>query len=119
MTPSLSDRLRAALPAAIRSRDTSAVSALRSALAAIENAAAVPPPGGADGRTPIGLPAIGLGVTEVARREQDGAEVERIVRAEISDRHAAADEYERLGRRDRADRLRAEAKALLRHVDAP
>jgi uncharacterized protein len=119
MTPSLSDRLRAALPAAIRSRDTSAVSALRSALAAIENAAAVPPSGGADGRTETGLPTVGLGATEVARREQDSAEVERIVRAEIADRQAAADEYERLGRRVRADRLRAEAKALLSHVDPP
>jgi uncharacterized protein len=115
----LRKRLQIALPAAIRSRNAAAVAALRSALAAIENAAAVAPPGGADGRSEFGLPAVGLGVTEVARRVQDDAEVERIVRAEIADRYTAADEYERLGRPQRAGRLRAEAQALERHVDQP
>jgi uncharacterized protein YqeY len=115
----LRERLQAALPAAIRDRDAAAVAALRSALAAIENAAAVAPRRGADGRTEFGLPAVGLGVTEVARRVQDDAEVERIVRTEIADRRAAADEYERLGRPDRADRLRAEARTLVTHLDEP
>jgi uncharacterized protein YqeY len=115
MTPPLRERLRAALPAAIHNRDAAAVAALRSALAAIENAAAVPAPG----RTEFGLPAVGLGVTEVARRVQDDAEVERIVRTEITDRRTAADEYERLGRPERADRLRAEAQALVTQLDQP
>ena len=113
----LRERLQAALPTAIRNRDAAAVAALRSALSAIENAAAVTPGDRADGRTEFGLPAVGLGVTEVARRAQDDAEIERIVRAEVADRHAAADEYERLGRTDRADRLRAEAQALVSHLD--
>ena len=112
----LSERLQAALPTAIRSRDAAAVAALRSALAAIENAAAVAPGDRPDGRTEFGLPPVGLGVTEVARRAQDDSEIERIVRAEIADRHSAADEYERLGRTDRADRLRAEAQALVSHL---
>jgi uncharacterized protein len=116
MTPPLRERLRAALPGAIRNRDAAAVAALRSALAAIENAAAVAPRGGADGRTEFGLPAVGLGVTEVARRAQDDAEIERIVRAEIADRHTAADEYERLRHPERAERLRAEAQALVTHL---
>jgi uncharacterized protein YqeY len=111
----LRDRLQAALPTAMRARDAAAVTALRSALAAIENAAAVPQSGG----TTSGLPAVGLGVTEVARREQDVAEIERIVRAEVSDRLAAADEYDRLGRTEAADRLRAEAQVLVTHLDAP
>ncbi|HEY7273559.1 MAG TPA: hypothetical protein VH502_12565 [Actinoplanes sp.] len=106
-------RLQAALPSAIRDRDAAAVAALRSALAAIENAAAVPPPD----RTAFGLPAVGLGVTEVARRVQDDAEVERIVRAEIAERRIAADEYERLGRAERAGRLRAEAQALVTQLN--
>ena len=55
----------------------------------------------------------------MARRAQDDSEIERIVRAEIADRHSAADEYERLGRTDRADRLRAEAQALVSHLDRP
>lgn len=111
----LRERLQAALPTAIRNRDRAAVAALRSALAAIENAAAVAP----GDRAGFGLPAVGLGVTEVARRAQDDAEVEAIVRGEVADRRTAADEYERLGRTDRADRLRAEAHALVSHLDRP
>jgi uncharacterized protein YqeY len=107
----LRERLNAALPTAMKARDSPAVTALRSTLAAIENAAAVAPD--ESGR---GLPAVGLGATEVARRDQDDAEIERIVRAEITDRTAAADEYERLGRAERADRLRAEARALVTHL---
>ncbi|WP_221326256.1 GatB/YqeY domain-containing protein [Actinoplanes sp. L3-i22] len=103
----LRDRLRAALVPAMKARDKPAVTALRSALAAIENAAAVPP------QDPHhGLPAVGLGVTEAPRREQDDAEIERIVRAEISERRTAATDYDALGRPDEATRLRAEAQAL-------
>jgi uncharacterized protein len=105
----LRKRLTAALPTAMKARDAAAVSALRSALAAIDNAAAVEPAE----ESGHGLPAIGLGVTEVPRRDQDHAEIERIVRAEITDRTAAAAEYDGLGRTDRADRLRAEAQALV------
>ncbi|MBG0565777.1 hypothetical protein [Actinoplanes aureus] len=103
----LRDRLQAALPAAMKARDKAAVSALRSALAAIENAAAVAPQD-----SPLGLAATGLGVTEVARREQDEAEIERIVRTEIDERLTAAEEYDRLSQADQATRLRAEAHAL-------
>ncbi|GIF04453.1 GatB/YqeY domain-containing protein [Actinoplanes siamensis] len=103
----LRDRLQAALLPAMKARDKAAVSALRSALAAIENAAAVTPRDAA-----FGLPATGLGVTEVPRREQDDAEIERIVRAEIDERRAAAAEYDRLGREAESVRLRAEADVL-------
>jgi uncharacterized protein YqeY len=108
----LQQRLQAALPAAMKARDKPAVTALRSALAAIDNAAAVPPQ-----EASFGLPAVGLGVTEVARRDQDEAEIERIVRAEIADRLTAADEYERLGRSDHAQQKRAEARVLVAHVE--
>jgi uncharacterized protein YqeY len=94
----LREQLKAALPTAMKTRDPATVTALRSALAAIENAAAVPPENG---------------VTEVPRRDQDDAEIERIVRAEITDRTTAAAEYDGLGHTDRADRLRAEAQALV------
>ena len=108
----LRDRLAAALPTAMKARDTDAVTALRSALAAIENAAAQPPRESA-----FGLPAVGLGVTEVARREQDEAEIERIVRAEIAERLTAAEEYDRLGLSGEADRLRSGARTLAAHLD--
>jgi uncharacterized protein YqeY len=111
MTMPLSDRLRAALPPAMKARDGATVIALRSALAAIENAAAVPPRD-----SPFGLPAPGLGVTEVARRDVDEAEVERIVRAEVTERLTAADEYDRLDRVEQAGELRAQAAALAVHL---
>jgi uncharacterized protein YqeY len=107
----LRERLTAALPAAMKARDSAAVTALRSALAAIENAAAV-----ALVESAHGLPAVGLGVTEVARRDQDDAEIERIVRAEVTDRTTAAAEYDRLGRAERAERLRSEAQILVTHL---
>jgi hypothetical protein len=112
MTIPLRDRLRTALPTAMKARDAATVSALRSALAAIENAAAVAAPPPVDGPSALGLPAVGLGVTEVARRDVDDAEVERIVRAEVSERLDAADGYDKLGRAEQAARLRAEARAL-------
>jgi uncharacterized protein YqeY len=108
----LQQRLQAALPAAMKARDKPAVTALRSALAAIGNAAAVPPRD-----AEFGLSAVGLGVTEVARRDQDETEIERIVRAEIAERLTAADEYERLGRAEQAQRKRAEARVLVTHVE--
>jgi uncharacterized protein YqeY len=99
----LQQRLQAALPIAMKARDQPAVRALRSALAAIENAAAVPP-------------GDSLGATEVPRREQDAAEVDRIVRSEISERLDAADAYEKWGKAGEAERKRAEARALQTHV---
>jgi hypothetical protein len=114
MTTSLIERLRAALPAAMKARDGAAVTALRSALAAIENAAAVAPRA-----SEFGLPALGVGATEVERRAVDDAEAERIVRAEVGERLTAADEYDGHGRDDHATRLRAEAGALTQFLHRP
>jgi hypothetical protein len=54
---------------------------------------------------------VGLGAAEVPRRELTEAEAVAIVRTEIADRTAAADQY---GRSPAADRLRAEAELLAR-----
>ena len=86
----LRQRLRAALPAALKTRDRLAVAALRSTLAAIDNAEAVDRPAAVDRHLAI----------------------ERIVRAEVAEREAAAVEYERAGHRDLAEQLRGEASAL-------
>jgi uncharacterized protein YqeY len=107
----LQQRLQGALPAAMKARDKPAVAALRSALAAIGNAAAV---GSGDSR--YDPAAVGVGVTEVPRREQDEAEIARIVRAEIDERIVAADEYQQLGRADVAEQKRAEARALTAYL---
>lgn len=107
-------RLEAALRAALKERDTAAVSALRSALAAIGNAEAVQPsaaPGGATSQYIAGSVA-GLRSTEASRRTLSEAETADIVTAEIAERHAAADSYQQAGHPDRAQRLWREADAL-------
>jgi uncharacterized protein YqeY len=113
----LIDRLRAALIPAIRARDGAAVVALRSAHAANANAEALP----VDQRpAAVGSGAdVGVGATEMPRRDLTEAQVADIVRAEITDRHTAADDYTRLARPDEATRLRAEATILANLLDAP
>ena len=108
--------LRRALTTALKARDAVAVSALRSALAAVENAGAVeashaPSPGSG----PIAGAVAGLGASEVERRPVD---VRAVVAAEVEHRRAAAREYVDLGRPDRADRLTAEADVLAVHLQS-
>ena len=116
MTTSLRDRLRAALPTAMKSRDKTAVAALRSALAALDNAEAVK----TDERTAKGQAveqvAIGAGTTEVDRRVLTEPEVTALVRHEVTERENAAADYESAGRGDRATQLRAEAEVLTAHL---
>lgn len=107
-------RLRESLKVALRARDNVTAAAIRSAMSAIDNAEAVdvsqaPAPKGGTG----GNIRLGVGAGEAARRELSAQEVLEVVRAEVSDRRAAAAEYERLGRTDEASRLRAEAHALV------
>lgn len=118
----LPDRLRRALPAALKARDRAAVSALRSALAAIDNAGAVdvaPAAGPAATHPTVAGTAVGVGATEADRRHLAAAQLTAIVRAEITERETAAHDYEQRGHPDRAAHLRAEAAALTPHVDAP
>ena len=89
-------RLERALRGGLRARDTVAVSALRSALAEIDNAGA----------------AAGLGAGEAGRRGLSAGEAEQIVRAEIAERRAAARDYEQAGHASQASRLRREADVL-------
>jgi uncharacterized protein len=99
----------------LRARDTVATSALRSALAAIDNAGAVPaapaPAVGTGGPHVAGV-MTGLGAAEAERRSLSEADVEEIVRAEIAERQAAARDYDRSGHAEQADRLRREAQVL-------
>jgi uncharacterized protein YqeY len=113
---SLRQRLRTALPAAMKSRDRTATAALRATLAAIDNAEAVTPAEGTTGGLAIEQVPIGAGATEVERRTLTELEVEQIVRAELAERQTAADEYDRAGRSDRAEQLRAEARSLAAHL---
>jgi uncharacterized protein len=106
------DRLRQALRDAMRERDRVAVAVLRSTLAAIDNAEAVDAGAPTAGQSVR----IGLGAAEVERRSLTTAQMETIVRAEVADRQGAARDYERAGRREHAERLRAEAELLAQVV---
>ena len=114
------DRLHQALRDAMRARDRAAASALRSALAALDNAGAVPPgPGPAAASGPHFAGAVaGLGAGEAPRRGLAAGESEQIVRAEIAEREAAAAGYAQAGHGEQARRLRKEA-CLLASVIEP
>jgi uncharacterized protein len=118
-------RLRLALRAAMKARDTAAVSVLRSALSALSNAEAVdnaeaadPDPAAEGGSPHIAGAVAGLGAGEVQRRHLTEAQVSQILQAEITDRHRAAREYDEAGHPDWAGRLRHEA-AVLQSVRSP
>jgi len=106
-------RLQEGLTAAMKARDRIAVGALRSVLSALANAEAVnvehapTSTGGA-----IAGAISGVGAAEAPRRELSDEAVAAVVAAEIAERGAAADEYDRLGQVDEAGRLRAEAEVL-------
>src|ERR1700734_919136 len=112
----LAERLREGLGAAIKGRDRVGVTALRSALAAIENAEAVEVSGAARRGLAIEESAT-LGGTEVQRRVLTEADVTGIVDAEITDQEAAARTYATVGQADRADLLLAEAAVLRGYLD--
>jgi uncharacterized protein len=108
-------RLRAALTEALSSRDAVAVGAIRSALSAIANAEAIPPPAirpRPGSSEHVAGAVAGLGAAEAARRQLSEADISAILSAEISDRRTAADDYDRLGRGDQSARLRREASVL-------
>ena len=98
----LTARLRTALRTAMLDKDRDAVAALRSALAAIENAAAVDTtgPGLAIEEAPVGV-----GVNDVARQVLAPADLVAIVNAEIHEHETGAAQYDDLGRTDEAASL--------------
>jgi len=108
----------------MKDRDRTAMSALRSAVAALENAEAVDPgrlrP--ADVVAPVAAhPDIagslpGLWAAEVERHRLTAAQEEEILRAEVSDRISAAGGYEAAGHDEAAAGLRAEADVLIRFL---
>jgi uncharacterized protein YqeY len=111
--------LRDDLKAALKARNRVAITALRSALAAMENAESVPadrPLDSSTGNEHVAGAATGLGAADVERRQLTEADLRSIVENEMRERSVAADEYEQIGRTDLAERLRAEAEVLSRYV---
>ena len=113
---SLRERLAASLREAMRAKDDAAVSALRSALAALDNAEAVDaagPAGPVVATHPrLAGTAVGVGAAEVERRSLTEDEQRAVLQAEIDERLSAAAQSDLGGRPDRAERLRAEAAVL-------
>ena len=110
--------LRRDLASAMKAREAEAVSALRTAIAAIDNAEAVPSQD-ASQPTTIGHFAgaqAGVGATEAARRKLSGDEVRAILADQIAGYQREADGYDALGQADAARRLRNQAHLLAAYV---
>ena len=112
------ETLRAQLLTARKERDQTRVSALRSALSAIDNAE-TPDADTSDETTPVVTPdgaiagaGSGLGSTEVARRQLTDSEIRALLRAEVDERLRAAEQLADNGAEDRAAAVRSEADVL-------
>jgi len=119
--------MRRGLVDAMKARDQQAVAALRATLAAIDNAEAVDAEvvdadlalDSGDGHPAVAGSVAGIGAAEVDRRILTPEETAAIVRGEVTEREAAADILERVGRPDQAKRLRAQAALLTTYLDPP
>jgi len=106
--------LRRDLAMAMKARQPDAVAALRAAIAAIDNAEAVPAPEARQAATSshIAGARAGLGAAEAARRDLSNSDQRAILRDKITGYTAEADRYEALGQSDAAARLRTQARLL-------
>jgi uncharacterized protein YqeY len=111
----LKERLRADLKAAMQSKATDEVRLLRTLIAALDNAEAVPVEASAHVTPPTGTRAFGDPSGEVARREIDGPALDALLTGEAEARLAAAEDYDRHGREAEASRLRQEAELIARY----
>jgi uncharacterized protein len=111
----LRTHLRRRLSSALRDQDRPAVSALRTALAALDNAEAVQPAEGfrAEASEHFAGGVTGLGAAEVERRMLDADSQRAIVKAEIEARLSSARTYEQHGQNARGAELRVGAAVLL------
>jgi uncharacterized protein len=105
---SLRRHLKGDLLLAMKAKDAVAVSALRSVLAAMDNASAVP-------IDTVAVRVFGRN-GDVPRKDLSDTDCQSIISAEVSARALAADEYSRLGRDDVAAHLRAEQAVIERYV---
>lgn len=113
--------LRKDLVAAMKSRDKETVSALRTAIAAIDNAEAVAVEDVSSSSSQVGEhvagAASGVGATEVSRRELSLPDVREVLAGQIAERRTEAEGYDSLGQFDAAARLRREADVLAAYID--
>jgi uncharacterized protein YqeY len=113
----LQTRLRADLLNARKARDTAATTVLRSTLAAISNAEALPAAEASlTGDGPIAGAATGVGTTEAVRRNLTDDDIRAIISGEQTERMSAATDLEAHGAQEKAEQLRAEAELLAAYL---
>jgi len=105
----LTEQLRADLRLAMRGRDSSMVATLRTLLAAVENAQAVPV-GALHERYVVRE--FGDAATEVPRRRLSCEELHALLAQEIASRRTAAEQYRQAGREEQAEALLREAETV-------
>lgn len=108
---SIRERLKDDLPNAIKLRDSAAVTAIRTMLAAIDNAEAVDPRG-------LSTPVYGR-TNDVPRKLLTAQDIQDIVQHEAVARQSAIVKYQQLGSHDAASQLRAELDVINRYLDEP
>ena len=110
--------LRRDLTSAIKARETETVSALRTAIAAIGNAEAIPADGATQPTTSSHFAGAraGLGAAEAARRDLSGSDIRAILGELITGYQHEADGYDALGQADAARRLRTQARLLAAYL---
>lgn len=109
----LQARLRADLITARKARDTATTAVLRSTLAAISNAEALPvAEASLAGDGPIAGAAMGVGATEAVRRDLTDDDIRAIISGEQTERISAATDLESHGAQEKAEQLRVEAELL-------
>lgn len=111
--------MRRDLVVALKSRATDTAAALRTAIAAVDNAEAVDTTNRAAGTEdgPVAGATAGLGSSEVARRTLSVADARNVVAAVISEYVDEAERYESLTRGEAAAVLRQQAEVLRRYLE--
>jgi uncharacterized protein YqeY len=110
----LKSRLRGDLKSAMMARAALETAALRAIIAALDNAQAVP---AHDRHARYVVHKFGDPSAEVPRLRLGLDDVRKLLEREVRDRVEAADQFEKLGRHDRAAALRAEADIALRYLN--
>ena len=114
----LRDALRRDLVGAMKARQPDAVAALRTAIAAIDNAEAVPAPETSPATTSSHFAGArsGVGAAEAARLDLSDTQQRSILRDQITGYTTEADRYEALGQPAAARRLRDQARLLAAYL---
>jgi hypothetical protein len=113
----LRTRLRGDLRAAMKAQRRDEMAALRTLIAAIDNAESVEgsPAAPPSSNERIAGAVHGLGATDAAPRILSERDLQRIIEAELWERDAQAERLDLLGRVDEASRLRSEADVIARY----